>query len=39
VWLSILILAISSLVILFLFNFTYKKIYKRIRMRGTIHEY
>lgn len=39
VWMSIVILAVSSLVILFFFNFTYKKIYNRIRKRGTIHEY
>lgn len=39
VWMSILILAVASVVLLFLFNLTYKKIYKRIRSKGTIHEY
>ncbi len=39
VWLSIIVLAVSSLIIFLLFNFTYKKIYKRIRTKGTVHEY
>ena len=39
VWLSIVILAIASLIILGMFNLAYKKIYKRIRSKGTIHEY
>ncbi|MCE7741132.1 MAG: ABC transporter permease [Candidatus Heimdallarchaeota archaeon] len=39
VWMAIILLAVSSLIILLLFNVTYKKIYKRIRTKGTIHEY
>ncbi len=39
VWLSLIVLIVSSLIILLLFNFTYKKIYNRIRMKGTIHEF
>ena len=39
VWISILVLILSTVLIIILFNITYKKIYDRIRLRGTAHEY
>ncbi len=39
VWGSVVMLIIMSLLMLFLFNLTYKKIYSKIRKKGTVHEY
>ncbi|MBY9000996.1 MAG: ABC transporter permease [Candidatus Heimdallarchaeota archaeon] len=39
VWIAIIALILSSVLILFLFNITYKKIYNKIREKGTIHEF
>jgi ABC-2 type transport system permease protein len=39
VWGAILFLILSSIIISMVFLFTYKKIYKRIRETGSIHEY
>jgi hypothetical protein len=39
VWIAIIALLVSSALIIFLFNLTYKKIYNRIREKGTVHEF
>ncbi len=39
VWIAIVALLLGSVLIIFLFNFTYKKIYNRIREKGTVHEF
>ncbi len=39
VWGAILFLILSSIIIIVVFLFTYKRIYKRIRETGSIHEY
>jgi len=39
VWIAIIALLASSALIIFLFNLTYKKIYNRIREKGTVHEF
>ncbi len=39
VWIAIIALLVSSALIIVLFNFTYKKIYNRIREKGTVHEF
>lgn len=39
VWIAIIALIVSSAIIIFLFNLTYKKIYNRIREKGTAHEF
>ena len=39
VWIAIIALLVSSALIIFLFNLTYKKIYNRIREKGTFHEF
>ena len=39
VWIAIIALLASSVLIIFLFNLTYKKIYNRIREKGTVHEF
>jgi len=39
VWIAIITLLVSSAFIIFLFNLTYKKIYNRIREKGTVHEF
>ncbi|MCG3223662.1 MAG: ABC transporter permease, partial [Candidatus Heimdallarchaeota archaeon] len=39
VWIAIMALLVSSALIIFLFNLTYKKIYNRIREKGTVHEF
>lgn len=39
VWIAIIALLVSSALIIVLFNLTYKKIYNRIREKGTVHEF
>jgi len=39
VWIAIIALLVSSVLIIVLFNLTYKKIYNRIREKGTVHEF
>ncbi|MHA1202428.1 MAG: ABC transporter permease [Candidatus Heimdallarchaeaceae archaeon] len=39
VWIAIIALLVSSAIIIFLFNLTYKKIHNRIREKGTVHEF
>jgi len=39
VWISIVVLLLASVVIFILFLCTFNKIYRRIRLSGTIHEY
>ncbi len=39
VWISIIILLVSAVLLYFLFNWTHKKIYRRIQLKGTVHEY
>ena len=39
VWIAIIALLVGSVLIIFLFNLTYKKIYNRIREKGTVHEF
>ncbi len=39
VWIAIIALLVSSTLIIFLFNLSYKKIYNRIREKGTVHEF
>jgi ABC-2 type transport system permease protein len=39
VWGSVIQLLIMSIIVLILFNLTYKKIYTKIRQKGTVHEY
>lgn len=39
VWGSVVMLLLMSIIMLILFNLTYKKIYSKIRYKGTMHEY
>lgn len=39
VWGSVVMLILMSIIILILFDLTYKKIYSKIRYKGTMHEY
>jgi len=39
VWGSVVMLILVSIIMLILFNLTYKKIYSKIRYKGTMHEY